>query len=55
VLLLDEPTEGLDPAHADAVLRSVLDHAGNRTVVLVTHRRAEAQAFDRVITMVAAP
>jgi len=51
ILLLDEPTEGLDPAHADAVLRSVLDFAGDRTVVLVTHRAAEAGAFDRIITL----
>jgi ATP-binding cassette, subfamily C, bacterial CydC len=51
VLVLDEPTEGLDPAHADAVLRSVLDHAGGRTVVLVTHRAAEAAAFERVVRL----
>lgn len=51
VLLLDEPTEGLDPAHADAVIRSVLDHAGDRTVVVVTHRAAEADAFDRIVRL----
>jgi ATP-binding cassette subfamily C protein CydC len=51
VLLLDEPTEGLDPAHADAVLRSVLEHAGGRTVVLVTHRAAETSGFDQIVTL----
>ncbi len=51
VLLLDEPTEGLDPAHADAVIRSVLDLAGDRTVVVVTHRAAEADAFDRIVRL----
>jgi ATP-binding cassette subfamily C protein CydC len=51
VLLLDEPTEGLDSAHADEVLMSVLDHAGGRTIVLVTHRHAELSAFDQVITV----
>ena len=51
ILLLDEPTEGLDPAHADAVLRTVLEYAGDRTVVLVTHRAAETSAFDRIITL----
>ncbi|NUT37538.1 MAG: ATP-binding cassette domain-containing protein, partial [Hamadaea sp.] len=51
VLVLDEPTEGLDPGHADAVLRSVLDHAGRRTVVVVTHRMAETAGFDQVVTL----
>jgi ATP-binding cassette, subfamily C, bacterial CydC len=49
VLLLDEPTEGLDPHHADEVIRSVLDYAGDRTVLVVTHRAAEAAAFDRIV------
>ena len=53
VLLLDEPTEGLDPAHADAVLRSVLSYAGDRAVVVVTHRTAERDfpAFQQVVTL----
>ncbi|MBB5870408.1 ATP-binding cassette subfamily C protein CydC [Allocatelliglobosispora scoriae] len=53
VLLLDEPTEGLDPAHADAVLRSVLSFAGDRAVVVVTHRTAErdSSAFQQVLTL----
>jgi len=51
VLLLDEPTEGLDPAQADEVIRSVLAYAGHRTVVVVTHRAAEADAFDRIVRL----
>ncbi|HEX6684400.1 MAG TPA: thiol reductant ABC exporter subunit CydC [Candidatus Limnocylindrales bacterium] len=53
VLLLDEPTEGLDPAHADEVLARVLKHAHDRTVVLVTHRLAglDGLGFDEVLVM----
>ncbi|MEV0268922.1 thiol reductant ABC exporter subunit CydC [Hamadaea sp. NPDC050747] len=51
VLLLDEPTEGLDPQHADEVLRRVLAYAASRTVVLVTHRSAETSAFDTVVQL----
>jgi len=53
VLLLDEPTEGLDPDHADKVLASVLEHARERTVVLVTHRLAglDRLGFDEILVM----
>jgi ATP-binding cassette subfamily C protein CydC len=51
VLLLDEPTEGLDPAAADAVLATALRAAGERTVVVVTHRRADLAQFDEVVTV----
>lgn len=53
VLLLDEPTEGLDPAHADEVLARVLKYAHDRTVVVVTHRLAglDRLGFDEVLVM----
>ncbi|MEU7826889.1 thiol reductant ABC exporter subunit CydC [Catellatospora sp. NPDC049133] len=51
VLLLDEPTEGLDPAQADAVLAAVLAHRGDRSVVLVTHRLTGLDAFDEVVVL----
>jgi len=49
VLLLDEPTEGLDPGAADAVLATALAAAGERTVVVVTHRQADLARFDDVV------
>jgi ATP-binding cassette subfamily C protein CydC len=51
LLLLDEPTEGLDPAQADAVLAAVLAHRGGRGVVLVTHRLTGLDAFDEVVVL----
>jgi ATP-binding cassette subfamily C protein CydC len=53
VLLLDEPTEGLDPATADAVLDAALRAASGRTVVVVTHRHAHLNRFDDVVHLAA--
>ncbi|MGW5722726.1 thiol reductant ABC exporter subunit CydC [Amycolatopsis sp. NPDC003865] len=50
VLVLDEPVEGLDPAHGDAVLKSVLAKARG-SVVLVTHRPEHLAGFDEVLTL----
>ncbi|HKN57100.1 MAG TPA: hypothetical protein VJX66_31735, partial [Amycolatopsis sp.] len=50
VLLLDEPVEGLDPAHGDAVLARVLA-AARGTVVLVTHRPEHLAGFDEILTL----
>ncbi|MDG4784466.1 thiol reductant ABC exporter subunit CydC [Micromonospora sp. WMMD1102] len=52
VLVLDEPTEGLDPAAADAVLGSATAHAGpDRTVVLVTHRLSDLDRYDEIVVL----
>ncbi|MDN3518258.1 thiol reductant ABC exporter subunit CydC [Aquisalimonas lutea] len=37
VLLLDEPTRGLEAETAEAVLRQLLEHARERAVLIVTH------------------
>ncbi|SDY01975.1 ATP-binding cassette, subfamily C, CydC [Micromonospora pattaloongensis] len=52
VLVLDEPTEGLDPAAADRVLDAVLASlAPERSLVLVTHRLRGLDASDEVVVL----
>jgi ATP-binding cassette subfamily C protein CydC len=53
VLLLDEPTEGLDPEAADALLADLLRTARRhrRSVVLVTHRLAGLPDCDEILVL----
>ncbi|MFF8770156.1 thiol reductant ABC exporter subunit CydC [Kitasatospora sp. NPDC015120] len=55
VLVLDEPTEGLDPDTAAAVLADVLDATRGRTTLLVTHDQAALTAVDAVLTLTPGP
>ncbi len=49
VLLLDEPTSGMDPRSERAVLDAVARLHGRRTVIIVTHRRAPLSIADVVL------
>jgi ATP-binding cassette subfamily C protein CydC len=52
VLVLDEPTEGLDPGAADRVLASATAYAGpDRTVLLVTHRLSGLDRYDEIVVL----
>jgi ABC-type transport system involved in cytochrome bd biosynthesis fused ATPase/permease subunit len=51
VLILDEPTEHLDEATGTALTRDLLAAAAGRTVLLLTHRRAEEDRVDRVVEL----
>lgn len=51
LLLLDEPTEGLDADTAAAVFAALLDHARTSTLLVATHRRSEAEAMDRLVRL----
>lgn len=51
VLVLDEPTEHLDPSTADALAADLLTLTEGRSVVLVTHRVADLEGVDRVVVL----
>ena len=51
VLVLDEPTAGLDAPLADQLIDDVLAAAGERSVLLITHRAGEAARCDAVVTL----
>jgi ABC-type transport system involved in cytochrome bd biosynthesis fused ATPase/permease subunit len=51
ILLLDEPTSGLNVALADQLIHDVMAAAGDRSVLLITHRSEEAERCDTTITL----
>jgi len=51
VLILDEPTAHLDPITASELVDDVFAAAGDRTVLLITHRTEGLDLVDRVVTL----
>ena len=51
VLVLDEPTAHLDPVTATELVTDVFSAAGDRTVLLITHRTEGLDLVDRVVTL----
>ncbi len=51
VLVLDEPTAHLDPQTASELVDDVFSAAGDRTVLLITHRTEGLDLVDRVVTL----
>ncbi|WP_367048138.1 thiol reductant ABC exporter subunit CydC [Streptomyces sp. Je 1-332] len=51
VLVLDEPTEGLDPDTAVAVLTDILHATHGRTTLLITHDDAGLTTADQILTL----
>jgi len=51
ILLLDEPTEGLDPHTEQAVLELVLNYRAGQTLLLISHHTAALAHFDTVMLM----
>ena len=48
ILLLDEPTEGLDRETERQILHLILAHAENKTLIMVTHRLTAIEQFDEL-------
>ena len=55
VLVLDEPTAHLDPATATELMRDVFAAAGERTVLLITHRSEGLELVDRELVLAEVP
>jgi thiol reductant ABC exporter CydC subunit len=51
VIVLDEPTSGLEHPVGDRLLDQVLAAAGDRSVLVVTHRAADAAKCDSSVTL----
>lgn len=51
LLVLDEPGEGLDPATERAMMDRLLEAAGGRTVLLITHRATGLEHMDHVAVL----
>lgn len=51
ILLLDEPTTGLDAKSEEMVLQAIKAAGHDRTVVIVSHRLRVAETADRVIVL----
>ncbi|WP_431790360.1 thiol reductant ABC exporter subunit CydC [Microbacterium paraoxydans] len=49
VLVLDEPTAGVDAEASDALLRDLLQAAGEQSVLLISHVAPPAGTVDRVV------
>jgi len=48
ILILDEPTEGLDPTTAKALMRGVRSAMAGRSLLVITHRAADLIGMDRI-------
>jgi ATP-binding cassette subfamily C protein CydC len=51
ILVLDEPTEGLDPQTARQVLENIGAWLGERSLLLITHRLQGLAAMDEILVM----
>ena len=51
IMILDEPTTGLDQVLSFKVMKTLKEKAKNKTVLLVTHNPTEIALADRVIVI----
>ncbi len=51
VMILDEPTEGLDPLTARRLMKNLLAHCQERTFVMITHQINELSDMDHILLL----
>lgn len=51
ILLLDEPTEGLDPATERELMQALYRLMAGRSVLLITHRLVGLEAMDEILVL----
>lgn len=51
ILLMDEPTEGLDRKTEQQILELLLEHAKDKTVIFITHRLIGLDKMDQICLM----
>lgn len=51
ILLLDEPTEGLDAVNEKAIIHTLTRERGNRSLLLITHRLAGLENMDEIVVL----
>ncbi|WP_081869760.1 heme ABC transporter ATP-binding protein/permease CydC [Endozoicomonas numazuensis] len=51
VLIMDEASEGLDPVSEDHLMNQILNAYQDKTVIMITHKKAMLERMDRVIRM----
>ncbi|QGM80252.1 heme ABC transporter ATP-binding protein/permease CydC [Otariodibacter oris] len=51
IVLLDEPTEGLDRDTEQQILKVIFEHCQNKTLVVITHRLSGLEKFDHIYNM----
>ncbi len=49
IYLLDEPTEGLDDATADALLATIAARLKGASILIISHRERDLEIADRVL------
>ena len=51
LLLLDEPTDGLDPNQKDYIRKLIVDMSKNKTILISTHLLEEAETICKIIIL----
>jgi ABC-type multidrug transport system fused ATPase/permease subunit len=52
VMVLDEPTEHLDPATADTLTEVMVEVTRESTTLLITHRLIDLDQVDRIVVLI---